>query len=433
MTRTMDEHQNHGNPAHAPRVAPLVFAALLLLAGVLSVWLKFPVSAPLRGIEVPSAGLGTTLPLAWLVLGVFLLAIMAAIPRRWGLAALATVAAWVLLMLFPLQLMSVDPQWIDLYMRESLQRANIQAYLGSYLLNVGLEPTILYISDFLALDSRLELVLSVLGWGWSLAVLGLALWSLGLAARMSPLARVVFLLAIPVLVCASLALRAVPMLHAESLRTQGDTLLAQGRHAEALRMYTEALRQDRVLSLSRPFIQSISRAHFLLHGEQDPYALLYRLTDLLAGDPPGALDLLASSRPTSMARTPYREAMRAQLLREEVEIEVQLSATLLRGLSYAQAGMYLERAFAGAPEALHVRLMLAKLRMDQKDYVAALEVLEPMPARVYHVTVQADIYSLMGDCYERLGESVKARDAYFAAYELDNKENYRVFKALSGT
>lgn len=415
----------------------LLAGFLLMLAGGVSVWLGFPMSAPVKGLALQlilPGGMPLGVSPATVFLGcVALLGLCVAL--GWKKIALAFwLFAWLLLFYFAWQLAAYDAGWLVEYMQDSVVRGDIQRFNNTHaLVNKGVEPSLVYITEFGYLTDRLRLVWEILGWGWILGVLGMVATAIGLCMRgRLPLSGgFVALLAIATPVGA-LALIGGPTLTAEYAYRQADQRLARGEASAALDAYRTALDRDGVLALSAPFLDKVSRAYLALHGEDDPHAVLALIGQALSRKALVQAEGLLNTH-QAMAGTPFDAAMQDRLKQLQVQVYLKQGLTADQEANYQLAIAFYRQALQIDPKLVNASYFLGRALLEVRSTEEALLIAQALPDAVHHASIKSDFYGLIGDIYRTTGDNNLAREAYAKAYELDNKDNYRPMKELSGT
>lgn len=416
-----------------------VAGMLLALAGGMSVWLRFPMSAPVPGtavlMVVPGLS-GLDLPIATLFLALVLLLLVASLANWRPLVGVAWLAAWMVLFYFPWQILFHDPQWLLEYMRDSVLRGDLQRFINSHFLkNKGVEPTLTYITDFEHLADRTLLIWHLLGWGWMLSLLGLIIFAIGQSLRrgfpVTGRSALLVGLSSPGLL---LIVVGFPALVADWQHYRADRLLATDEPRKALQAYARAINLDPMLGYSAPFLTKVSKAYYLIVGEAEPSAQLYLVNEDLKRKP---LDLaearLANIDVHTLPPSPFSASMASLIRKKRAEAYISRGVIADKRGDLSISIRYYKLALEIDPTLINAQFFLAKALLDVRDLNGALQIALSLPEQVYHSSVKADFYSLIGDCYRLMGETNKAREAYFTSYELDNKDNYRSMKELSGT
>lgn len=421
----------------------LVSGLGLALMGGVTEWLSFPLSAPVGALavtvqEIPV--LGTRVPVHFSPGALYLLfvvLIVAGFHLPWR-SALATPLFLSLLMLvyFPAYILSGEQHWMLTYLDDSIERGNLQRFLGAHFLtNKGLEPTLTYITSYQYLVDRIYLIWHMLGWGWLLAIFGTSLLALVLQmmGRLMPSFGLT-LIAIPLLPAGVLALTGFSCYQAESLHHRGDTSMASGAYRRALQQYATALRYDPALSYSEPFLLKVSKAHYQLFGELAPYGQVYLASEEIKEKEFTQAELrLTLFKSLALPPSPFKEAIEEYSGRLRVQNYVDRGSFFYHNGEMSKALRYVQAALVEEPASITARFVLAKGLLDLNEPDRALALLQDLVNDVYQPSVKADVYSTIGDCYTKMEDWVAARKAYFMSYELDDKDNFRAVKELSGT
>ena len=417
----------------------LATGLLLVMVGSVSIWLRFPMSAPVAGTAVPLLvpGLpGLGLPIGTLFFGLLVFMLVASLLRWRLLTVVAWGLAWLALFYFPWQLIFHDPQWLLQFMRDSVMRGDLQRFNNSHMMvNKGVEPSLMYITDFEHLTDRASLVWRMLGWGWILSLLGLMIFAIGQFLRRGfPVsARNFLLLSVlsPVLLMMGVG---ISSLIGDWQHYRGDHLLATGAPKEAVQAYAKAIHRDPLLGHSAAFLTKVSKAYYLAYGAAEPHAHLYLLNEELVLKVLNAAESrLASMSSVTLAPSPFSASMTALIRKKRAETYLGQSLFADKVGELNVAIKYYQWVLQIDPTLVNAQYFLAKTLMDVRNLDAGMQIALTLPDKVYHTSVKADFYSLIGDGYRLQGQMDKAREAYSASYELDSKDNYRPLKELSGT
>jgi len=306
--------------------------------------------------------------------------------------------------------------------------------------NSGMDTRFQYLErfEYLAPD-RLQFVWEALGHGWIVSLTGAAMLAAAPRACSTPTALPIAPL---VAVAAALVLLAAFGLRpawAEYMHRLGDRELALGRHAAAADAYARAASADPVIARSTPFMIKLSGAYYAVAGAQEPYALLY----LANGDiERRAYDSAFAKLKFLSATSPASSALRAGYLQAARKVE--RSAYLIRGLAAYTSGNKnaasrdFKHALAASiadSESVDAHFLAARIDMDLGLHSACAARAERLlgSGAVSRKSVRADLYNTAADCYARMHEYARAREAYLRSYDLDNRTNYRAYQGLSGT
>lgn len=431
------------------RTAMLAMAVCLAVVGAAYEWIRFPLSAPVRGISVGYASSGSfTSEGAGLVSQglIFLLIVLMATaaeglgkPRlRKVLAGLAITALFYQVVYLAL----IDGRWLETYTAQAASFRRLDGFLARYFTpNSGMDTRFLYVEEFEYLvPDRLLFVWEATGHGWLLALAGACLLAAApderRAAPAFPGAAVIAAAGTLLL----LSFFGAPAVRADYLHHLGDRYLAQGDYPRALDAFAEAKSADPVLARSVIFMVKVSKTHYALKGSQEPYAWLY-MADL---DMRGQEYDRAATRFSILAAAPigdstFREAYLEAARKAEREAYILRGLRKYEGGDKNQAGRDFARALAVAvaadPKPADATFMAARIDMDLARYDSCVQRADALLAGggISRRSTQAELHSTAGECYARMRDYVRAREAYFKSFNLDNRSNYRAYQGLSGT
>ncbi len=433
----------HVRAKGSAHVAVLIVGLVLALAGGLTEWLSFPLSEPVKGLDVriqEISLLGNLVAVPFfpgILYLLFLSLSVASLVLRWRVAsAPALLLSLLVLLYFPVHVLFGDQQWVPAYVDDSTQRSDLQRFFDTHFLkNKGTEPSMAYIPSYQYLADRAYLVWLMLGWGWMLAFIGTLLLVVQLQRMNWLLSSWVALAFLSVLVLAGLfALVGFSGLRGDIFHHRGDVHLAAGAYRSALNTYAAALRHDRALFRSGPFLLKVSNAHYQRFGEENPYGQVYLAAAEIEQRKFEEAELrLTLLKSTALDGSAFKEAIKDYASRLRVQNYVNRGSLLYTRGEVVEAIRYYQAALAEDPALINARFFLAVALMDLRQYEEGITLLQGLLDDVYHTSVKADFYSTIGDCYQRMGDGMAAREAYSKSYELDNKDNFRALKALAGT
>lgn len=421
-----------------PGVA-LITGVLLVLFGGMSVWLRFPMSAPVLGTAVPLVvpGLpGLSLPIATLFFAPLLFMVVASLTGWRLLTGVAWLLTWLALFYFPWQLIFHDPQWLLEFIRDSVIRDDLQRFDNAHFLaNKGVEASLVFITDFEHLADRALLIWRLLGWGWMLSLLGLVIFAIGQCLRhafpVANLSVLLFGLLSPVLLLTAVGFSA---LVGDLRHYRADLLLATGAPKLALQAYAQAIDKDPVLGYSTAFLTKVSRAYYLAYGAAEPHAQWYLLNEELELKALVAAEArLASIGILPLPSSPFSASMATLIRKQRAEIYLGQGIIADKEGELTVAINYYQRVLQIDPALVTAQYFLANTLLDVRNLDAAMQIALSLPEQVYHTSVKANFYSLIGDGYRLKGQTNKSREAYFTSYEMDSTDNFRAVKELSGT
>jgi len=432
---------------NSPRIATLALGVLLAAVGAVHQWIRFPISETVSGFSVgylpfdlhnPTAA--APIPQGLTFLLVVLAAAVAGLMGRTRLRRFLAGLALAALFYHLLHLAFIDGQRIEMYVAEAIAYRRQFVILALFVPNEGLDIQERYpeVFEYLVPD-RWLVVWAALGRGWILALAGaliLAAVPDGRAApRTAPLALVV---AAQAAVLVLLVFGARPIWGQYVLHL-GNSQLAQGDHAMALGSFADAMGADPMLRGSSEFMRKVSKAHYDLNGPREPYALLYLadadFKERKYDDGLAKLKILAAVPPGA---SPFRAYYLQAAAKTERDGYIARGMLKYRLGDKAQAERDFRRALGVAvtadPRPMDLNFMLARIEQDLRQYAACVGRAERLLAtgNVADRTTRANLSSTAGDCYARMHEYARARVAYFAAFGLDDRTNYRAYQGLSG-
>lgn len=415
-------------------------ATLVGAAGAFREWLKFPLGAALNGtnttVTVNDQTIVGSISFAGIYLVLLAFSVAASMLRKPAWATVFLSAATAILLMWPIYVLFAGEQWLEQYIRESMQFSELQEFLAKgFIPNSGLDKPLTLIPAFDSLIGRAGVVAAALGTGWYLSLLSsLVLLKVQLPGEINIPKRASALFG-PMLL--------VPLLgltlgwnggRAEYARLNADSLLAAGQYAAAIGRYQFSLTLDPTLKLADSLLLNLARAQYALMGEAHPAGQIYladadmrvslydsallrlnQFDTLLIGVTEGTDMFPGFAR--RMRATNYKN--RGRILHEKGDV--------IGASREYQAGLEIE------PDALEVRFFLAKARLDLREYRTCIDDTKVLIKLTASSKMKADFYSTLADCYIGLGEINLAREAYSMAYQLDDRENYRALKGISGT
>jgi len=409
--------------------------ALLVLAGSHSVWIVFPMTAPIGAGEVTLYGLaGSTLITACLALAVL---------AAWfspGLACALLLAMVALLLRVPLEAATSHPDWLQAYLVQTSDRFELGQFLAShYTLNLSPEPALVPVDNLEGTDDQLRLGWTMLARPWYLTLGACMSLLFVVASRWRAAHRAAWLGGVAALLAATLLLPPLwGMERAQARRDAGDRALAAGDGPAALAAYHAALTANPGLVAARPFWNRVAMANAQASGGRHVYAELVRPFSLMMKrtqqqDP--SVYATAAENIAALALPEPSDRLEAGLQQAVVALRsdllVQQALLLHEGGELPAALSVLQRV--NPPPTRAARFYLADMTMRQGGWLQAAEMLRDLDAQVAHVTVRADIACTLGDALTGAGRIVEARAAYLVCRDLDELTNYRLSKALGGT
>ena len=411
----------------------VIIGSFLILGSVLLKWVEFPFGRNLSGSELPLLHESALIPHVALfsfgVVGVLVL-IAGLVSLRFFVPGLSLAAAILLTLcvVAPAYLAFQQPMMLRRLTDELQEITLIKVFTKDYLpRNFGPaedlpKQLILYtaLGRFLAAWSFLRL-------GWYCFVVGSLLITI-YAIRRLPDGKMAMVVALACLPVGALAILLMPPLIGQHYVTRGSIAKAQGRNQEAIADYRKAMKWD------------------AWHAQDiDLYATIGELqkqTGIASNSPERHINRAVELRSASQYEQAIFEFSRAAeaggaLARAAHRASAQTRVTL--GLALYRAGgigaAVTSWQLALADDAMQVYALpyLARGYYDVGRYEAALRTIDRLVQIVAdHNSMQANAYSLGGDCYTKLGRDADARRYYNLSLAVDPILNYWAITALAG-
>jgi tetratricopeptide (TPR) repeat protein len=412
--------------------ALLAIGSSLLVLGLPTSWIDFPISADVSGLqlgihsEMVSANLfvwGSYGFLAVMLLG----GIVIFSRRRPGLSAGLSSLLVIVGLMVPLHLTFASPTVLYRLIHEHGQYVNIVSFSETYLpINFGEQPGYQPELQLETVTDRLNTGWYFLGIGWYLFMIGglilsLRAWS-ALSFRGFPR---LFWILFPILALVVLMVFLFRPVTAELFRLRAMDNKAAGRLAPAIAEYRTVLARDSWHGLVPDISRDIGGLWASLGREQEPEYRLYRGLILERNDM------------LSEAIFEYRLAAAYPNLADLANHEI--SRLLVnQGLSRYEEGEVTSAveswrlALETEPARLDVLFFLGRAYYVLGDYEKAIQTNTSLILRASSRRVLADLHSNLGDCYTKLQAYNEARRHYSFSQELDNDQNFRALISLVG-
>lgn len=422
-----------------------LLGTVLAIIGSVGAWISLPVSGSLPGPSDEMVVYGDIIRVfRQSFVALILLAAVAHVLYLHLFSALLSLVCLLILICFIHYGMFHDQSLLVSYMDQSEERIVLQRFISEYYWpNPNPDHIMTPIRKFEFLWQRLLLSWNIIGQGWKTAFIGtLLLFFVDMRRlKISPAVTVVFGLLFVFLVL----LFTVPLIRAENLHREGDTLLASGQYSLALEVYQEAHQLDPNLGYSAPFLNKVSQAYYRLEGQDSVSGLLYQQTDSasdiafrqltpvfrkkLAG-----LYLMADeARRTEDGDDPLRAALRVQALKRDADMWALQGLQEYKNGELERSLSSFERAHNATQKNTHIKFIQAHIMYELGQDESALSLLDSALQSVWSKQLRADLLCTKGDVYAQMGEPLIARQAYSACYDLDQIYNYRAARSLGGT
>lgn len=402
-------------------------------------WLVFPVSYSIKGVDLLFDKEGSIPLVAPYVVLLFSGLIFSAIGRSaWSMASIsASVPA---LFLCPLHVTVDGYEYIENYVRDSQYFDGLQKFISEqFIPNTGLDTPKDLLKEFSSIGDRFGIVFSMLGPGWYAALLAVLVLILNrMLALKDAGQRVLGWIVSPIVISVILATGlGWDVWFSEYQRRRGDGLLYVGNYHGALAAYEQAIHTDPILRLADPFLVNLARAQYALKGGDSLGGLIYvaylNMNKQKYESALQALDQFDVSSTLGQAYGMSDVEFRDFASRLRAAAHKNVANTWYQQKNVSAARVEYRDALRATPHALDLKFFVVKTGVDLRQYGACEESMNSLISLVSSSKIRADFYSTLGDCYVGIMDVQKARDAYTNAYGLDNRENYRALKGLSGT
>lgn len=412
----------------------LISLTLCISVGVFGVWIRFPLSAPIHGLEWQSADPAWWRRFAALPFLLCLIPSMGALflgYRRLGSLLLA--AAIVALIAVPSLGCLVDTQWFERYVNDGIEQGRFQfliSFLGG-IPSANFNPFMSQADGYQYLPDRVRILANMLGWGWTICLAAVAglIFVLRRLERLMSLGEVLKPAIVGIVL---LAVAGSNVLLADLRYRQGDQRLSVGDYRGALAAYTAALDGDPLLGQSRVFLYNVSRVYYQLGGADDPRGQLYVDQNFTAEAQEIAKALLIISAAHNDG-TALGAALARMARRREAELWISQSMRAYRNHDLGSSAIGLRRVLATHDNWRYVHFFLGRVLGQLREFDEAERQLNNLLKTVQNRSLEAAIYNALGDVHAAAGKLEQARGDYAKAYALDKTGNLWAIRGLGGT
>jgi predicted negative regulator of RcsB-dependent stress response len=412
----------------------LIIGSFLIFSSAVLKWVQYPLTSNLSGLKLPLFHDPGVIPhvtlLSFGALGIVVLLIGLLLGRfstpALGLAAAVLVTLCVLTPAHiafeqPIMLRRLTDELQAMPWRKVFTKEYLPANYGSP--EVLPNRLVLYTATgrFLAAFSFLRL-------GWSCFALGSILVAI-YAVRRLPSGKLAIGLAVICLPLGALAIVSTPVIIGQRYFNRGSIAKAQGHNQEAIADYRKAMKWD--------------RWHAQNIGLYATIGDLQRKSGIENNSPERhvsrALELQQAKEYEQAIFELSRAAEAGGLLsaaarRESAKTRVELGLALYQAGGVGGAVTNWQLALADDPtQEVFVLPYLARGYFDLGRYEIALQTVDRVVKIIAgHSSMVADVYSLGGDCYAKLGRDDEARRYYALSYAKDWIVNYWAVSRLAG-
>jgi tetratricopeptide (TPR) repeat protein len=412
----------------------LIIASFLILGSALLKWVQYPLTSSLSGLKLPLfhdpgvvphvtllsfGALGIVILLVGLLLGRFFTSAL-------GLAAAVLVT---LSVLTPAHIAFEQPMMLrrltDELQAVPWRKVFTKEYLPANYGSPEVLPNRLVLSTatgrFLAAFSFLRL-------GWTCFALGSVLVAI-YAVRRLPNGKLAIGLAVICLPLGALAIVSTPVIIGQHYFNRGSIAKAQGHNQEAIADYRKAMKWDRWHAQNIGLYATVGDLQKKSGIENNsPERHISRALELQQAKEYEAA-IFEFSRAAEAGGL-----MAAAARRESAKTRVELGLALYQAGGIGGAVTSWQLALVDDPsQEVFILPYLAQGYFDLGRYEIALQTIDRLIKIIAgHSSMVADVYSLGGDCYAKLGRDNDARRYYALSYAKDWIVNYWAISRLAG-
>jgi tetratricopeptide (TPR) repeat protein len=412
----------------------LVIGSFLIIASAVLKWVQYPLTSNLSGLKLPLFHDPGVIPhvtlLSFGALGIVVLLVGLLLGRfstlALGLAAAVLVTLCVLTPAHiafeqPMMLRRLTDELQAVPWRKVFTKEYLPANYGSP--EVLPNRLVLYTATgrFLAAFSFLRL-------GWTCCALGSILVAI-YAVRRLPNGKLAIGLAVICLPLGALAIVSTPVIIGQRYFNRGSIAKAQGHNQEAIADYRKAMKWDRWHAQNIGLYATIGDLQRKSGIENNaPERHISRALELQQAKEyePAIFELSRAAESGGLLSAATR--------RESAKTRVELGLALYQAGGIGGAVTNWQLALADDPtQDVFVLPYLARGYFDLGRYEIALQTIDRLLKIIAgHSSMVADVYSLGGDCYAKLGRDEEARRYYALSYAKDWIVNYWAVSRLAG-
>src|SRR5438876_10979165 len=412
----------------------LILGSFLILGSVLLKWVQYPISSNLSGLKFPLFHDSGVIPhvtlLSFGALGVAVL-IAGFVLRRFFASALGLAAAVLITMcvLTPAHIAFQQPMMLR-HLTDELQATPWRKVftMEYFPANYGSPEVFPNRLVLYAASGRFLAAFSFLRLGWTCFALGSLLVAV-YAIRCLPDGKMAIGLALVCLPVSTLAIVSTPPIIGQHYFNRGSIAKARGYNQEAIANYRSAMKWDAWHAQDIDLYATIGDLQKQSGIENNsPERHISRAVELQMANEYGQA-IVEFSRAAEAGG-----ALAAAVRRESAKTRIALGLALYQAGGIGGAVTNWELALADDPtQEVYVLPYLARGYFDLGRYETALQTVDRLVKIMSdHSSVVADVYSLGGDCYAKLGRDEDARRYYNLSYAKDWIVNYWAISRLAG-
>jgi len=412
----------------------LIVGCLLIFGSAFLKWVQYPLSSNLSGLKLPLFHDSGVIPhvtlLSFGVLGIVVL-IAGVLLRRFFASALGLAAAVLVTVsvLTPAHIAFQRPMMLRRLTDELQATPWHKVFTKEYLpANYGSPEVLPNRLVLYTASGRLLAAFSFLRLGWTCFALGSLLVGV-YAIRRLPDGKMAIGLALVFLPLGALAIVMTPAIIGQHYFNRGSVAKALGHNQGAIANYRKATKWDTWHAQDIDLYATIGDLQKKSGIENDsPERHISRAVEFqLANEyEPAIFELGRAAEAGGQVGAAAR--------RESAKTRVELGLALYQAGGIGGAVTSWQLALADDPaQEVYVLPYLARGYFDLARYQAALQVVDRLvKIMLDHKPMVADVYSLGGDCYAKLGRDDDARRYYNLSYAKDPMVNYWAISRLAG-
>jgi tetratricopeptide (TPR) repeat protein len=412
----------------------LIVGSFLIFGSAVLKWVQYPLTSNLSGLKFPLFHDSGVIPHVTLfsfgALGIVVL-IAGVVLRRFFASALALAAAALitLCLLTPAHIAFQQPMMLRHLTNELQVMPWHKIFTKDYLPQNYGSPEV--VPDQLILytaSGRLLAAFSFLRLGWTCFALG-SLFVAVYAMRRLPDGKLATGLKLVCLPIGALAIVITPPMIGQCYFDRGSVAKARGHNQEAIANYRKAMKWDawnaRDISLYATIGDLQKKSGIENNSPERHVSRALELQKAREYEPA----IFEFSRAAEAGG-----ALAATVRRESAKTRTALGLALYQAGGIGSAVTSWQLALADDPtQEVYILPYLARGYFDLGRYEAALETINRLIKIIAdHSSMVADVYSLGGDCYAKLGRDEDARRYYSRSYAADWILNYWAMSRLAG-
>ena len=412
----------------------LIVGSCLIVGSAVFKWVQYPLTSNLSGLKLPLFHDSGVIPhvtlLSFGVLGIVVL-IAGVVLRRFFPSALGLAAAVLITIcvLTPAHIAFQQPMMLRHLIAELQATPSRKMFTKEYSpANYGSPEVLPNRLILYTASGRLLAAYSFLRVGWTCFAIGSLLVAV-YAVRRLPDGKMAIGLALVCLPVGALAIVITPPIIGQHYFTSGSIAKARGHNQEAIASYRKAMKWDSWHAQDIGLYGVIGDLQKKSGIENNsPERHISRALELQQANEyePAIFEFSQAAEAGGAVATAAR--------RESAKSRISLGLALYQAGGIGGAVTNWQLALADDPtQEVFVFPYLARGYFDLARYEAALQTIDRLLKIIAgHSSMMADVYSLGGDCYAKLGRDADARRYYNLSYAKDWIVNYWAISRLAG-